>query len=257
MKHFPNFKFCLKTTVICAFLASVMLVASYWQWQRYKYKVALLQTFTENKSSPATPLPSLESIGDQFDDLLNKKISVIGNYDFEKQLIIINKRHRMPDGASGPGHWLVTPFKPINSKKTILVSRGFIPFVDSEPESWTKYNFQEENLLGVLQKSINSKGPLSPQNPVATKDKWEVRWKFPELQNIAKQFPYPIETRFFIQRIGKPPVGNFPSEDLSIKVPPSTHFGYTIEWILLALATLAIGFVKQAFPRNRNISPTK
>ena len=42
----------------------------------------------------------------------------------------------------------------------------------------------------------------------------------------------------------------FPKESISIQVPPQTHYGYTFEWIILAMITLFISFFAQKYPRK-------
>ena len=60
--------------------------------------------------------------------------------------------------------------------------------------------------------------------------------------------PYPTLETVFIQRLGGTALGRYPEESVQIQVPPSTHFGYTFEWGILAVVTLTAGFLLQAFP---------
>lgn len=242
-----RFKFSAKITSAAIALASLMLWASSWQWERYLYKEELVKTYAHHHDSVAKELPiSLDA--DVYQPLLHQKVRLRGSYDLENQLIVINRRH-----ATGSGYWLLAPFRIAGSETAVIVSRGFIPFEDRTPESWRKYDrVGEIELVGVLQESISG-GMVNPSSRVfSLKDGEDLKqWRYPDVAEIAKGLPYPVVPAIFVQRLGPPLSGEFPAEAISIRVPPSTHYWYSFEWIGLALATLLIAFLLQAFPRKR------
>ena len=197
-----------------------------------------LSNFSENFSNPK--------------ELLHKKVSAKGSYDFERQAIVINRTY-----ATGSGYWLLAPFKLEGSEQAVIVSRGFIPFEDRTPETWTKYNSQAEqepNIEAIVQLSV-SKKILTPSNPETGDGKpFAHKFLYPEIVAMARQLPYPVIEGFFLQRLSKtefdPRSPVYPAEDVKIDVPPEVHYGYTFEWIILAFATLSVSFLLQAFPRN-------
>lgn len=231
-----------------------MVRLSIWQWQRYEYKVALVASYEENAVSPAVDLLAREiAVGSdaQFEELLHKKVRVSGKFDFERQIIVTNRK----DGL-GPGHILLTPLLLRGRKDALMVNRGFIPFKDREPQSWAKYDEPGEvEFDGVLQ---SSRQPWSfgPENPAPTPESSRI-WYFEEIPRIAKLLPYPLLTGVFVERLypatqkrqSNPPV--YPSEAVTVQVPASTHFGYMIEWALLALFTLVVGVALQIWPRRK------
>ena len=243
-----NFRFSPLITVISILLAVLMLKASFWQWERYNYKVKLLQSYEQNSRDIAQKLPGDWAKTSDFTEVLHRRVKVSGRYDFSRQILIANRRHQ-----SGPGFWLVTPLRIEKSDQSILVSRGFIPFADRDQRKWEKYSFaQEEQLEAVVQESIPHRVFLAPKSSAAKSNaEFQRVWLYPDLEKIAEQFPYPIISAVFLQRLGGPPYGQFPAESVSVRVPPSTHFGYTIEWALLALSSLILGFLLQAFPRRK------
>jgi cytochrome oxidase assembly protein ShyY1 len=83
---------------------------------------------------------------------------------------------------------------------------------------------------------------------VGTPDNPERLWFFEECAKIGKQLPYPLVSSVFVQQLGGPPEGEFPKEAVSIQIPPSTHFGYMLEWALLAILTLTLGIGLQLLP---------
>ncbi len=247
-KTFPNFSFSPTISIVSLLLAIVMVRCSLWQWERYHYKLKLLETYSENSVSMPLPFPSSGTSAEDFSAILHRKVRLSGRYDFSRQLIIANQRHE-----TGPGYWLMTPLQIDGSERYVLVSRGFIPFVDRTRETWEKYNFSStDEFDAVVQPTVPHRSFLAPDNPdIGPGDEFNERWLYPDLAKMKAQFPYEIITNVFVQRLGPPPHGLFPAESITVHVPPSTHFGYTFEWLILAAATLAGGFLLQAYPRKR------
>lgn len=224
-----------------------MVWASSWQWERYLKKVELVKTYEEHSESPPLELPLASG---EFESVYDRKVKVRGTFDYSRQVIVTNRKE-----VSGPGHLLLTPLKLNGSDKRIIVSRGFIPFEDREPQQWEKYNFDENvEIFGVVKPSVDSM-LFAPSNPDVDLDKPLARiWYFPEISKMARQLPYPVVSDIYLQKIGAPPKGEFPSEYIRIEVPPQTHFGYTIEWAVLAVVTLLIGLIMQVMPKRRKAS---
>lgn len=242
-----SFRFSLKVTVFCIVLASIMLWCSRWQWGRYQEKKALIATYEQNTVDPVAPFPVSARTAEDFSPLINRRVHLTGRYDLTRQLIVTNKKH-----ASGPGHWLFVPFILDGSEHAVLLSRGFIPFADRSPAEWKKYDVPERDSFDAVVKATKVPWKLGPKNPAVTPNgEYQTRWFFEEVEKMAQQLPYPTITPVFLQRIGQPALGDFPAQAISIDVPPSTHFGYTIEWALLAFATVSLGFLYQAYPRKR------
>ena len=246
-----RFQFSPTITITCLLLASLMLTASQWQWSRYKYKVKLLETYAQHESTADIEFPYNSGDLTDYSKLIFQKVKLSGEFDYSRQVIIINRRHE-----TGPGYLLITPLKLTGSNLHVLISRGFIPFADDKPNKWNKYNFDNRaEFYAVVKQSVKRKSALSPMNPDASLNKpLERRWNYMELDKMALQLPYPVIDSVYLEQIGGPSaIGGgvdalFPAEHIRIQVPPSTHFGYTFEWILLALATIGIGYILQAYP---------
>jgi surfeit locus 1 family protein len=225
-----------------------MFRAGYWQWERYLYKVELLKTYEQDSLVSAQNFPTIDSLDTDLSRLVHRKVRIEGEYDYSRQMIVINRAHKY-----GAGYWLLTPLKLKDQNYSIIVSRGFIPFEDRTPESWGKYTFsQQDQFDGVLQETVRRRTFLTPDNPqTSLSSEFERVFLYPDIERIVDQLPYQTLSGIFVQRLGNPPSGQFPAQDVAERVPPSTHFGYWIEWNLLGLATLLIGFLMQAFPRGR------
>lgn len=245
-----SFRFSWKITLTSLLLACIMINCSFWQWERYKWKVKLVESYAALDSETALPFPTDKTSAEDFEALRYKKVRLRGHYDFEHEVIVLNQEHQIGDSA-GPGFLLLTPYKLDNSELSVIVSRGFIPFAEDTPAKWAKFSFPEEEIQAVVQATIPQRALVPSQKSSDLDSKWFARkWLYPDIESLATQFPYPLITAIYLERIGPPPKGAFPAEAISVKVPPSTHFGYTIEWAFLATVSLVIGFLLQAFPRR-------
>jgi len=235
-------------------LSTVMLIAAKWQWTRYHEKLTLVETFRNHSAENPLELSANELEGANLDDLLNKRISIKGKFDFGNQVMVGNRRSK-----HGAGSWLLTPFKLSGSQKSILVSRGFIPFEDRDEKSWLKYtpkNLQDKEvqIQGVLYKSTEKRSAFSPE--ASTND--PKIYLYPNINLISKVIPQDIFKGLLVQGIMPPVTGDFPMTDIKIDVPPSTHFWYTFEWIILAILTQIIVFLIQLFrPLRKQASSIK
>ena len=248
-----SFRFSPWATGIGLVFAAVMIWCSTWQWERYKAKKELVATYRTHDIAAAQ---SLNEGGLALDELIDRKVSLRGKYDFDSEFIVLNKKH-----VTGPGQWLVAPFELDGSGQRILVSRGFIPFEDRTAETWTKYSFDQGSepitIEGVLKRSKGKRLMFSPAaDDVPDEHSPRKRWLYIDAPLIAATLPNTILTTHYVQGLTPRPSATFPAPSVSVEVPPSTHFGYTIEWALLALGTLGISFVYQAWPRRRKNEST-
>ena len=247
---FPvSFRFSFFISASCILLACLMLWASSWQWQKYKLKRELLRSFELNSSSVAREFSKELVSGGLFWD---RKVRLRGVFDYGHQMVILNRKHE-----SGPGGLLITPFRIEGGEGAVLVSRGFIPFRDIHGGDLSKFSFTEGvvSIEAVLKRSVSRKTWLSPRNPESGLGReWVLRWQYPEVEKMVLQLPYKAFSGVYLQLIGGPQVMGgdvsdvFPAEYIRMLVPPSTHFGYTFEWIFLAIVTLVVGYVLQVYP---------
>ncbi len=251
MGPFKKFRFSPFKTIVAIALALIMLRASAWQWERYNFKLELIDKIESNTGKDAEPFSESNFSEISPSKLLHRKIAVEGSYDLDRQMIVINRTH-----ATGPGYWLLAPLKMKNSKKAVIVSRGFIPFADRTPDTWSKYDKSGNFILSAMvQKSVEPK-ILTPKNkPTGGDSPFLRKLLYPDVEVIAKQLPYEVIPGIILQRIDTGPnlppgEFRFPAEDIRIDVPPEVHYGYTFEWIFLAFSTLLVSFLLQAFPRN-------
>lgn len=245
-----TFSFSKRVTIVTALLATIMIVCSVWQWRRYNWKVGIVETYNLDSKTAALTFPANAKSEGEFSPVIDRRVRVRGHFDYDHEVIVTNKRK-----PSGPGHFLLAPFQIADTGEWVIVSRGFIPFEDRTPDTWRKYDSTEpDEFTAIVKRSVH---PMlfSPKNPKPEPGRIVSLWYFEEIDKIAAQLPQKnVITAVYLQRVGTPLRGSFPEQAISIEVPPSTHYGYMIEWAILACATLAIGFVLQAFPWYRGKS---
>ncbi len=241
-QQFFKYHFSLKLTLRAIFLAVAMLIAAKWQWTRYHEKLVLVEEYKNHDKSKPFEVDVISSTAIDFKDFVNRKIVIKGHFDFQNQVLITNRRHKF-----GTGHWLITPFKPLNSEQKILVSRGFIPYEDRDESSWNKYSKEVTELIGVVQQSVGKRSFFSP----SAKTPFPKLYLYPDLALISEDIRDNINIDHYIQSIAEPVYDKFPATDISIDVPPSTHFWYTFEWIGLSFMTLLVAFLIQLFKPKR------
>ena len=239
MIKLPNTaQFSLFVTTLCLALSSGMFWAASWQWSKYVVKTRVVSD--EGPSQVRDFLPSLN-----FDTLPPKSLlNISGSCNYDKQFLIANRKAP----RIGPGSVVFCEFYPLNNpKRKILLSRGIVPLAKTTPKDIKKLNNNEaESLIVRLQ-------PIHPPKSLLISARQEVRtdvysYRYLHIPSISKDLGIEIEPNYYLERVGNPQTGILPASYQKFEVPPSTHFGYTIEWSILGLLTIGFGLVIQLFP---------
>lgn len=229
--------------IIAVILCLICFRLSYWQWERHLEKVALVEVFSERIKEE----PKIISR----DTLPFSRVYVEGEYDFENEVVVRNRRF---NGVAGV--FLITPLK-TNHGLYVLVNRGFIPLLADRTQ------FRNEKKASFLGLAKESQG--STWFSLAGGDTWEKV----DIDGIQENLPYKV-LPFFVERLdgvptesmvvstasGREDIFNLTSgtviksgtDDLSIypvaaystTVPAGRHLGYVYEWIFIGLLILAI-----------------
>ena len=252
-----------------------MLRAAWWQWDRHVSKLSYIETLQENLSKPVIQINDVLSKNNEPETLIFRRVEIAGQYDFKNEMILRNRKHN-----SLPGVFVITPMKIAGHEKHILVSRGFLPLSLSNPEKRKLFQKPDEVQFTGLIKSTVKRRLFAPEDPPAGRDlPWVDAWLRMDLDNMAKQLPYPIEP-FFIEimntedstkaqelivrtesdrdemfflagkGIPAPPtekddLSQYPIVVFDTVVPPTRHLGYVFEWSAMALMTIIIAIILQ------------
>lgn len=187
-----QFYFSKKISIISFILVLLMIRASYWQYERYQWKLGLIKEMENNLNIPPTSLDEIKAIYDKNPELIiHRRVEVSGVYDFEHEIVIRNRRFK-----DEPGVFVITPLKVSSSSSSyyILVNRGFLPLSKSTKEKRQIYRMptEEVRLVGLVKESSTPKF-LAPGDPVTGKDlPWADSWERVNIEGINRQIPYQL-----------------------------------------------------------------
>ncbi|ESP03984.1 hypothetical protein LOTGIDRAFT_185379 [Lottia gigantea] len=136
---FPATTFCLGT----------------WQIKRYKWKQELIQKLEGRLSLPPIDLPEDSS---EMENLEYFRVKLRGKFDHSKEMVISPRQDYSPNVRRGPypeqGGHIVVPFELTDSKRRILVNRGFVPSQQIPPANRLEGQVTDEvEVTGVIRKS--------------------------------------------------------------------------------------------------------
>ncbi len=263
-----------------------MIRASFWQWERYQFKLTLRNKLEANLNLPVVSLSELLSKSLPQEEILNRRVSVSGEYDFTHEVVLQNRKLE-----DEPGVFVITPLKVDGLEKLVLVNRGFIPFADGAKDKRVK--FQKESKVsfqGLVKESISRKLFAPKDDEQSLGKTWVDRWLRVDLPLMQRQLPYQIyplylevmgdvnadssqissqilksgagrEELFFLpSRLEKNQVEkirDYPVPVFDTIVPPDRHLGYVYEWGAMAVLTGLICLVIQFKPRRAITSEVK
>jgi len=258
-----------------------MLRASYWQYERYRYKQSYIELLNRRLEQPPVPLQELLSeIRERPEDFVHRRVTVAGEYDFEREIVLRNRRYEEVAGVH-----VITRLK-VAGGDYILVNRGFIPLSKSGREDRKVFRSESHVQFAGLIKETAQKKLFAPSDPPAGPGlPWVDAWLRIDLAAIEKQLPYKIlpvsleimpemdlksvESKMLESRSGRDELFYLPSKESTIQslsnepnldypiavfdtvIPPGRHYGYIWEWGIMAVLTMLVGLILQLRPPRR------
>jgi cytochrome oxidase assembly protein ShyY1 len=279
-----------KTTAITLILAALMIRASYWQYERYNWKLGLISEMKRHLEMAPSDISEIQKLYAQDpEQIFHRRVLLSGVFDYEKEIVIRNRRFK-----DEPGGFIITPLKITNTDLSILVNRGFTPITKMKREDRSKLPrlATEQKILGLVKETATPKF-MAPGDPLTGLDlPWADSWERVNVEAISKQIPYSIlpfyiETMAVGERAGEalasseevaekiidtragreemlilPMKGHFggtssfKDDELPIPVfdtvvPAGRHYGYIYEWAIMAFFTVLIGLLLQLRPPKK------
>lgn len=161
---------------------------------------------------------------------------VVGEYDFENQIVLGNQVHGDQHGVH-----LLTPLRVNGGERVILVDRGWVPYNDYLDHQLEQYNYPgsqtAQGMLTGSQDRIGIRDCIGDgTDPGAVVLVWCV-----DLPAIEQQMPYPLEDIYLLQApttLDDPlPVGT----TVQIDTSEGMHLSYAVQWFSFA-ALLIVGY---------------
>lgn len=216
-----------KTLIV---IAAMIFMAGLGNWQllrldqRRAYNAALV---TKLASDPivvdGSALPEAAA------DLVDRRATVQGTYDFGSQIAVKNQTH-----MGQPGVHLVTPFYIDGSDHAILVNRGWVPYQEGTSERWGQFDEPAQTTLnGYLQKSQK----MPDGSTTAVNETPQEAWFRLDIEAIQTQINAPLMPVY----LDLAPEEGRLSTALPVRIQPETdisegnHMSYAIQWYAFAL----------------------
>lgn len=242
--------------------------------------MAYIEVLNARVAEPVVPffeiLKQVEQ-GRDWSEFTFRRVEVVGEYDFAHEMSLRNRRFE-----ETPGVLILTPLLPSqDSKKSLLVSRGFIPLQRAAKIERARFQHSKEARFIGLIKEGSERRFLAPSDPPTGSGlPWVDGWLRVDLAGMSKQLPYellPIYVELMDINVGQNlesdvvksasgrsdvlslvksgavvssgdldvPDSALPIAAYDTVVPPGRHLGYVYEWAFLAALTLLIGLILQ------------
>ncbi|GAC1536297.1 MAG: SURF1 family protein [Herpetosiphon sp.] len=162
-----------------------------------------------------------------------RRVTLSGSFDDSQSIVI---RNRTRQGA--PGLDLVVPFHIAGTGASVLVDRGWIPFVQADPSVRGQFAAPDvTTLTGILRPPQSAPSRFAAPDRLPPAGRLDA-WFRVDIPRIAPQLPYPVEP-YFVDQL---PVSGAP--DLPFPQPATDflnegpHLGYAVQWFAFAVIVL-------------------
>lgn len=215
-------------TIATIILLPVLLRLGFWQLDRAEEKREIEQQFAEQFARPVTELTQLETRM----QLEYRRVSVKGRFDTRHQIMLDNQVHE-----KRVGYHVITPLQLANSKKTVLVNRGWVEGEgrrDKLPQFETPESDVE--LTGRLKLPGGVGLKLSEQS--FTRKSWPLVVQWIDIGELQSQTGYDLYP-YILQLAEGQPYG-FIREWKIISSSPEQSTSYAVQWFSLAFVLVLI-----------------
>ncbi len=217
-------------TLITVPLIVILLGLSFWQVDRYQWKVELLDNIQTQLSEEPSALPA----GDlDLDEWRYRRVFLKGEFLHDKEI------HLFAHADKGvKGFHIITPFERVDGQGVVLVNRGFVPQRLKEAEKR-----KEGNVDGVMTISGIVRTPWSKSYSFLPDSNAEENvWLFGELDQMAAHLKLQVAP-VFVEIDDLPVPGGFPKGGQTRVTVPNNHIQYAITWFGLSGALLVIYYL--------------
>jgi surfeit locus 1 family protein len=219
--------------IVYLLLLVLLLNLGFWQLNRANEKRELIAKQTQSRM--LAPLSLLATTEDSVDNLRYRKVIAHGYYDVKQQFLLDNQ---IVNGKAG--YFVLTPFILQNSKKAVLVNRGWVA-ANLNRQILPDVSFKK--LPTILSGRINqfpSVGIKLAGTEIPTKTTPAVV-QVVNTQVLAKNLKYALFS-FQVELDANTAEGYTRLWQTTTLMPPERHFGYAMQWFGLALTLTFLFF---------------
>lgn len=212
----------------------ILVLFGYWQVQRLQWKTELIQELEIRGAGPAIPL--LPDARISAEDLVFRRVTVIGHYLHEAEMHLLN---RVRDGM--PGINVFTPLVRADGGGTLLVNRGWAPI------DWPGTPVEDDGADPVIVEVTGVVRIPKPPNWLTPGNEPEKNaWYFVDLAAMSAAAGVLPFTDYYVFATGEKnladePVPWFAPDPNEWHIDlPNNHLTYAITWFSLAGALFVI-----------------
>ena len=241
----------LPLTILVFLLAALFLRLGTWQLARRAERLAANAEIVARTQQPPMTI-SGELLDPEEANL--RRATARGVFDYSQEVILRNRTRN-----DYPGVHVLTPLKITGSDTAILVDRGWIPYESASPEDRREFQNAtgEVEVYGILRKSQERRGNVSPEDPIPAPASPNDAWHRVDLPKIRQQLPYPLLTVYMEEDV---PPGEtprvFPRPQPEISLDEGSHLFYAIQWFAFT-AIVVVGYVALYRQHTRDAARTK
>lgn len=226
------------TTLLVIAGVGVLARLGIWQLDRLAQRRVFNERVLAQMRASELNLNENSGLARQLYDMEYRAVVVRGQYDFSQEVLL---RNQDLDGQLG--FHVLTPLRIANSKETILVDRGWIPFDQSSPELRAQYQEPGEVLVkGVIRRPQTHPdfgGIADP--PLAPGETRLDAWNIVNLERIQQQVSEPLLPAYILQA-PDPAWNGLPQRQLVMpEITEGPHMGYAMQWFTFA-TILGLGY---------------
>ena len=198
-----------------------------WQLQRAALKQGIMELYETRLSDDYLPFERLDAT----DDWQYRKVSLVGRFDYSRQMLVDNRIHQ-----GKAGYHVLTPLSLADGSGTLLVNRGWIPQGATRDQLPTLAPSPDVMALrGVLVLPDDSGFQLGS---VALGDQWPQVIPFIDMAALQTQFPGGVLPA--ILWMAPEISGNYVREWNPVWADPEKSRAYAVQWFSFAAIALLL-----------------
>jgi len=231
-------RYILVTLLVIAAMA-VMARLGVWQLERREQRIArnadlAAKLEAQPVSLNAAAVAAVWPLPEDRTAVRNLPAEAAGQYDFDRQLLLVQQNYR-----DMPGAHLVGPLVLSNTDQAILVDRGWVPFDDVQSGRWQEYDDQRGpvTISGRVQPSQILFGQAGEQSQSgATAAQPESQWHRIDIEAIQGQMPYTLLPVYLLEAPGADSNAALPYRiEPEVDLSEGPHMGYALQWFAFAI----------------------
>lgn len=206
----------------------------FWQLSRWQERRAMNALIAARTQAPPVTLP-VQPGSDDWSAWDYRPVRVRGEFDPAQEVVW---KTRAYNGA--PGVHVITPLRIAGESIAVLVDRGWLPYLEAEPERRAAYPppAGEVTVTGLLRLPATRNSILSPRDPPLGPELPRLDgWFWLDTRAIQGQMPYRL-LPIIVAQAPEPGATGLPLRDDSLQLDDGPHLSYAVQWF--AFAAIAI-----------------